>query len=123
MYVAAGEGTDPLFQNDLIRLLDPHQGVVLRNYSGGLTDVVAVTAGGDGNIWFLDETNASTGAAKVGVLDIDAGLMHEYALPKGYSLPSSVPDIAAGPAGSDTLFFTLRSTASGNAAIGEVTGI
>jgi streptogramin lyase len=123
VYVAAGEGTDPLFQNDLIRLLDPHQGVVLHNYSVGLTNVVAVTAGGDGNIWFLDATNPSTGAAKVGVLSTSSGLIHEYALPKGYILPSSGPGIAAGPVGSDTLFFTLQSTAGGQAAIGEVTGL
>jgi len=123
LFVAAGEGSDPLFENDLIRAISPHTGARLRSFSLDLTDVVAVTTGSDGNIWFLNETNTSTGAGTVGVLETANGVMHQYPLPKGYRLPASGVGIDPGPIGSHTLFFTLQTTAAGAAALGEVTGI
>ena len=123
LFVAAGEGSDPLFENDLIRAISPHSGARLRSFSLGLTDVVALTTGADGNIWFLNETNTSTGAGTVGVLDTANGVLHQYPLPKGYRLPASGVGIDPGPIGSDTLFFTLQTSAAGTAALGEVTGI
>jgi streptogramin lyase len=123
LFVAAGEGSDPLFENDLIRAISPRSGARLRSFSLGLTDVVAVTTGSDGNIWFLNETNTSTGAGTVGELETANGTLHQYALPKGYRLPPSGVGIDPGPIGSDTIFFTLQTTAAGAAALGEVTGI
>ena len=120
MYVAAGQDTNPLFQNNLIRLIDPRNGRLLHNYSRGLTNVVALTVGPDGNIWFLDQTNAATGAGRVGVLNVSTGVISEYALPKGYRLPANGPGIASGPAGSKTLFFNLVTVKGAMPAIGEV---
>ncbi len=123
LFVAGGEGSDPLFENDLIRSISPHSGARLRSFSLGLTDVVAMTTGSDGNIWFLNETNTSTGAGTVGVLETATGALRQYPLPKGYRLPASGVGIDPGPIGSDTIFFTLQTTAAGAAALGEVTGI
>jgi hypothetical protein len=123
LYVAAGEGSDPLFENDLIRVISPRTGGRLNSYSSGLTNVVALTAASDGNIWFVNETDASTGAAKVGVLNTVYGTLHQYKLPKGYRLPESGERIAPGPIGSNTVFFTLQTTSGAKAALGEVTGI
>jgi streptogramin lyase len=123
MYVAAGEGTNPLFGNDLIRVIDPNSGALILSFSRGLTNVVALTAAADGNIWFVNETNASTGAGTIGVLNTVYGTMRQYRLPKAYRLPASGVSIAPGPVGSDTLFFTLQTDAGGAAALGEVTGI
>jgi streptogramin lyase len=123
LFVAAGEGSDPLFQNNLIRAINPSTGARLRSFSRGLTNVVALTAASDGNILFVNETNASTGTGTVGLLDTDSGTLHQYAIPKGYRLPPSGVSIDPGPIGSSTVFFTLQTNAGGNAALGEITGI
>ena len=122
MYVAAGEGSDPLFENDLIRVIAPKTGALLASFAG-LTNVVALTAAADGNIWFMNETNVSTGAGTIGVLNTLDGIEHQYKLPRGYRLPSSGVSIDPGPVGSDTVFFTLQTEAGAKAALGEVTGI
>lgn len=121
MYVAAGQDTNPLFQNNLIRVIDPRRGTLLHSYSRGLTNVIALTAGSDGNVWFLDEKSAATGAGEVGVLNTKTGSITEYPLPKGYELPATGATISAGPAGSDTLFFNLQTVSGSKPAIGEVT--
>jgi streptogramin lyase len=123
LFVAAGEGSDPLFENDLIRVIYPSSGTRLGSFSRGLTNVVALTAASDGNIWFVNETNASTGAGTVGVLNTLSGTLRQYKLPTGYRLPRSGVSIDPGPVGSNTVFFTLQTNAGGNAALGEVTGI
>jgi hypothetical protein len=123
MYVAAGEGSDPLFENNLIRAINPRSGARLGSFSRGLTNVVAMTVGPDGNIWFVNETNAITGTATVGVLNTLSGALREYELPTGYRLPPSGASIEPGPVGSHTVFFTLQTSVGGNAALGEVTGI
>ena len=123
LYVAAGEGSDPLFQNNLIREIRPSTGARATSFSKGLTNVVALTAAADGNIWFMNETNASTGAGNVGVLNTLYGTVRQYKLPKGYRMPPSGASIDPGPVGSDTVFFTLQTTTGAKAALGEVTGI
>jgi streptogramin lyase len=122
LYVAAGEGSDPLFENDLILAISPRTGESLAAFSAGLRNVVALTAAPDGNIWFLNETSASTGAGTVGVLNTLYGTLRQYKLPKGYRLPASGERINPGPVGSNTVFFTLQTTAGSDAALGEVTG-
>jgi streptogramin lyase/drug/metabolite transporter superfamily protein YnfA len=123
MYVAAGEGSDALFENDLIRAINPRSGARLGSFSHGLTNVVAMTVGSDGNVWFVNETNAITGTGTVGVLDTVDGALRQYKLPAGYRLPPSGVSIDPGPVGSDTVFFTLQTSLGANAALGEVTGI
>jgi streptogramin lyase len=123
MYVAAGEGSDPLFENNLIRTIAPRTGAPVTSVSSGLTNVVALTAASDGNIWFVNETNASTGAGTVGVLNTLYRTVHQYKLPNGYRLPPSGVSIDPGPIGSDTVFFTLQTDAGSKASLGEVTGI
>ena len=123
MYVAAGEGSDPLFENNLIRAIAPRTGARVTSVSRGLTNVVALTAASDGNIWFVNEKNASTGAGTVGVLNTLYGTLHQYNIPTGYRLPASGVSIDPGPIGSDTVFFTLQANAGAKAALGEVTGI
>jgi streptogramin lyase len=123
LYVAAGEGSDPTFENNLIRVIRPRTGVRATSFSRGLTDVVALTAASDGNIWFVNETNASTGAGTVGVLNTVSGVIRQYTLPKGYRLPPSGVSIDPGPVGSSTVFFTLETTVGAKASLGEVTGI
>jgi streptogramin lyase len=123
LYVAAGEGSDPLFENDLIRAINPRNGARVASFSRGLTNVVALTAASDGNIWFVNERSASTGAGTVGVLNTLHGTLYQYKLPKGYRLPPSGVSIDPGPVGSNTVFFTLQTIAGAKAALGEVTGI
>ena len=98
-------------------------GARLGSFSRGLTNVVALTAASDGNIWFVNETDASTGAGTVGVLNTADGSLAQYKLPSGYRLPSSGASIEPGPVGSNTVFFTLQTTVGARAALGEVTGI
>ena len=123
LYVAGGQGSDPLFENDLIRMINPHDGKLQYTYSRGLTNVVALTGGGDGNIWFLDEKNPITGAANVGMLDTSTGQITESALPREFRLPRAGAAISPGPAGSNTVFFTLQSAVGAHPAVGEVTGL
>ncbi len=123
LYVAAGEGSDPTFENNLIRLIRPQTGARATSFSRGLTNVVALTAASDGNIWFVNETNASTGAGTVGMLNTVSGAIRQYPLPKGYRLPPSGVSIDPGPVGSSTVFFTLQTTVGAKASLGEVTGI
>ena len=123
MYLAGGEDSDPLFENNLIRLVNGRTGRLIRSYGARLTNVVGVTYGSDGNVWFLDETNVTTGAGKVGMLDTKTGRIRQYAIPKGYRLPAYGAGIDPGPIGSDTVFFTLQTDAGAHAALGEVTGI
>jgi len=123
LYLAGGQDTDALFDNDQILKINPGSGHVMRSYSDGLTDVVALTGASDGNVWFVDQTNTSTGAGRIGLLDTKAGWIHEYNLPRGYRLPAVGAAIAAGPVGSETVFFTLQTISGGHAAVGEVSGI
>ena len=123
LFVAAGEVSDPLFEDDLIRAISPRSGGRLRSFSKGLTNVVALTTGSDGNIWFMNETNAITGTGTIGVLNPANGATRQYKLPAGYRIPPSGASIDPGPVGSHTLFFTLQTSVGANASLGEVTGI
>lgn len=120
LYMAGGQASDPLLENDQIRMINPHNGRLTHIYSRGLTDVLGLAPGADGNIWFLNQTNAQTGAGKVGVLNTTNGRISQYALPRGYRLPRSGAAIGAGPSASNTLFFTLQSDSDARAAVGVV---
>jgi len=123
LYLAGGQEADADFQNNLILRVNTKTGGLAHTYSTGLTNVVAMTGGADGNIWFLDETNSTTGVGKVGMLNTTTGRIYEYALPKGYRLPASAFAIGSGPQSSDTVFFTLQTTVGAHAAVGVVSGI
>lgn len=102
---------------------DPEQvGVV----ATGLGNVVSMTIGPDGNVWFLD----AGGSGSVGELAIGSGTVTQYALPSGMWLPQSGWRIADGPSvatadGTGEVFFTATDASGGlgNAVIGEVSGI
>lgn len=102
---------------------DPQQVQVA---AAGLGNVVAMTVGPDGNVWFLDDG----GNGSVDELDVATNRVTSYALPAGVWLPSSGWRIAAGPSvpdanGAGEVFFGATSAANGqgNAVIGEVSGI
>lgn len=92
-----------------------------------LGNVVSMTIGPDGNLWFLD----AAGSGSVDVLNLNTGALTQYALPTGMYLTTTGPwKIAPGPStpsasGTGALFFT-GSTAddgTGNAEVGVVTGV
>jgi streptogramin lyase len=100
--------------------------------ASGLSNVVAITTGPDGNLWFLD-AGAFNGAGAVGTLNITTNAVNEYPLPAGVVIPSAAR-IATGPDVADAngygdVFFSATSAATsgpgitGNALVGEVTGI
>ena len=102
---------------------DPEQ---VQAVASGLGDVVSMTIGPDGNVWFID----AGGNGSVGRLGTATGSVASYALPSGFWLPRSGWRIAAGPsvpssAGTGEVFFggTTAAGGQGNAAIGEVSGI
>jgi virginiamycin B lyase len=99
--------------------------------ASGLSNVVAMTSGPDGNLWFLD-AGADDGAGAVGTLNIVTNAVTEYPLPAGVVIPSGAR-IATGPAVPDAngygqVFFSATSAVAsgeptGNALVGEVSGI
>jgi virginiamycin B lyase len=100
--------------------------------ASGLSNVVAMTIGPDGNLWFLD-AGADNGAGAVGTLNIATNAVTEYPLPAGVVIPSGAR-IAIGPAVPDAngygqIFFSATSAVApgdeltGNAIVGEVSGI
>ena len=123
LYLAGGQESNPLFQNNLILRVNARNGAVTATYKGGLSDVIALTVGADGNIWFVDETNAQTGGGDVGVLNTRSGVLQQYPLPPGYQLPASGAAISPGPVGSNTLFITLQTVRSGQPAFGVISTV
>jgi hypothetical protein len=121
LYLAGGQEADALFENDAILKVNTRTGGLEQTYSNGLSNVVAMSGAPDGNIWFLDETDATTGAGELGELNTSTGRIQEYALPKGYRLPASAFAIAPGPSTSNTVYFTLQTTATARAAVGIAT--
>jgi hypothetical protein len=94
------------------------------------TTITALTLGPDGNIWFT-EAGSSPG---IGELDVSTGqIIGQYPLPAGFRMPTpsagagTLPPaptfaIAAGPAGTDTVWFTAQ-TSTGSPAVGEIEGV
>ena len=102
-------------------------GGVYQGAISNLGDVVSMTLGPDGNLWFLD----AGGGGSVDELDLDTAAVTKYALPAGTYLPSGGPwKIASGPespsaSSTGEVFFTASTAndGTGNAEIGEVSGI
>jgi streptogramin lyase len=94
--------------------------------ASGLGNVVSMTLGPDGNLWFLD----AAGDGSVGELNLSSGAVTRYALPDGLWLPPNGWRIAPGPSvasasGTGEVYFTgtTASNGQGNAEIGVVSGI
>lgn len=132
VYAAGGAETEPTGNGAIVAFnpADPSSPSVV---ASGLHDVVAMTVGPDGNIWFLD-AGALGGAGAVGRLTVKGHGVTEYPLPAGVALPAVGARIAAGPAvpdsnGDGEVLFSATSTTpapngrAGIAEVGEVTGI
>jgi hypothetical protein len=94
--------------------------------ASGLGNVVSMTLGPDGNLWFLD----AAGNGSVDELNISTGAVTAYALPVGLWLPPSGWRIAPGPSvasasGTGEVYFTgtTANNGQGNAEIGVVSRI
>ena len=126
MLYAAASSSPGSGVNDEIVELDPQAPGAVTVVARGLGNVVAMTTGPDGNVWFL---NAAAGGG-VGELNVRTGDVFNFGLPAGFGLPASGWRIAAGPSvagptGDGEVFFTATTSSGGEpqAAIGEVTGI
>ena len=127
VYVAGGGGGGGGGANGEILTFNPAGPGAVQVVASGLGNVVAMSLGPDGNIWFLDDS----GSGYVGELNLSSGAVVRYALPSGATLPASGWQIADGPAvpnagGTGEVFFTASTTGSDGqpaAAIGEVSGI
>lgn len=102
---------------------DPDQ---VRTVASGFGNVVAMTVGPDGNVWFIDDG----GSGSLDELNTATNQVTSYALPAGLWLAQSGWRIAAGPSvpgtdGTGEVFFTGTSAPNGqgNAVVGEVSGI
>lgn len=115
--------------NSEIFVFSPGDPEEVRVAAAGLGNVVAMTVGPDGNVWFLDDG----GNGSVDELNVSTNAVTSYPLPGGLVLPQSGWRIASGPSqpdanGDGEVFFTARTALTaadgqGNAAIGEVSGI
>jgi hypothetical protein len=127
VYVAAGSpvGGD----NTEILTFNPSAASGVQVASSGFQNLVSMTIGPNGNIWFLD-AGGDDGAGVVGQVNITNNVVSQLPLPDGYALPSTGARISTGPkvpgpGGTGEVFFTATAAGSrlGTAAIGEVTGI
>lgn len=121
VYVAGGSSSTG--SNSEILEFNPSDPGQVNVVASGLGNIVALTVGPDGNIWFLNDG----GSGSLGMLDTATGTVTGYGLPAGFSLPSSGWRIADGPSvpdarGTGEVFFTAVS-GGGDAAIGVVSGI
>lgn len=126
VYVAGGASPATGGPNTQILAFSPGDPQQVRAVASGLGNVVAMTVGPDGNVWFID----AGGHGSVDQLDTATNSVVSYALPPGFWLPQSGWRIAAGPsvpssAGTGEVFFgaTTAPGGQGSAAIGEVSGI
>jgi len=125
VYVAGGGAYPGAANTEIVAFSagGTNEGVV----AGGLGNVVAMTLGPDGNLWFLD----AGGTGSVDQLNLSTDAVSVYALgTNGLYLPRGDWRIAPGPAvpsvtGTGELFFTATTApgGAGSAEIGEVSGI
>ena len=125
VYMAGGSASGS-GNNSRILQFSPGDPLQVRVVAAGLGNVVAMTIGPDGNVWFLDDG----GSGSVDELNTSTNAVTSYALPSGLWLPPSGWRIAAGPSvpnadGTGEVFFTGTTAPNGlgNAAIGEVSEI
>ena len=120
LYIAGGQFQSRRHGNNEILRVNPNQpGATPVRYTAGLTDVTAITSGPGNNVWFLNRKSSTAG--RVGELNVKTGKITQYRMPKGFKLENTISQIAPGPAGSNSVYFTLQ-TQSGKAAIGVATG-
>ena len=93
VYMAGGASTNGGGNNNKIYEFSPGDPESVGVAASGLGNVVAMTVGPDGNVWFLDDG----GNGSVDELNVSTGAVTRYALPSGLWLPQSGWRIAAGP--------------------------
>jgi hypothetical protein len=125
VYMASG-GASGSGDNTRIVAFSPGDPDQVQTVASGLGNVVAMTIGPDGNVWFMDDG----GNGWIDELNTATNQVLSYALPSGLWLPQSGWRIAAGPSvpnpnGTGEVFFTGTSAPNGqgSAVIGEVSGI
>jgi hypothetical protein len=125
VYMASGSASGSGANNEIVDYSpgDPDQ---VQPVATGLGNVVSMTTGPDGNVWFID----AGGNGSIDELNTATNQVTGYALPTGLWLPQSGWRIAAGPSvpntnGTGEIFFTGTSApgGQGNAVIGELSGI
>jgi hypothetical protein len=127
VYVAASSSVGG--NNTEILTFNPGAASSVQVASSGFENLVSMTIGPDGNIWFLD-AGGDNGAGLVGRVNLTNNVVSKFPLPDGYSLPSSGARISPGPnvpgpGSTGEVFFNAAAagTLLGTAAIGEVSGI
>jgi len=125
VYMASG-GANGSGDNTRIVDFSPGDPDQVQTVASGLGNVVAMTIGPDGNVWFIDDG----GSGWIDELNTATSQVVSYALPGGLWLPQSGWRIAAGPSvpntnGTGEVFFTGTSAPNGqgSAVIGELSGI
>jgi len=125
VYMASGAASGS-GDNTQILAFSPGDPDQVQSVASGLGNVVAMTSGPDGNVWFIDDG----GNGSIDELNTTTNQVTGYALPGGLWLPQSGWRIASGPSvpdsdGTGELFFTATTAPNGqgNAEIGEVVGI
>jgi hypothetical protein len=125
VYLASGAASGSGNNTQIVEFSpgDPDQ---VQTIASGLGNVVAMTIGPDGNVWFIDDG----GNGSINELNTATNQTTSYALPAGLWLPQSGWRIATGPSvpntdGTGEIFFTGTSAPNGqgSAVIGEVSGI
>jgi hypothetical protein len=119
LYIAGGQFQSKRHNNNTILKVNPNTGQTVKKYTRDLTDVTAITSGSGNDVWFLDRESSTAG--RVGELNVKTGKITQYRMPKGFKLENKIAQIAPGPAGSNSVYFTLQ-TQAGKAAIGVATG-
>lgn len=127
VYVAGGSSVGG--NNTEILTFSPSDPNYVQVAVTGFQNLVSMTIGPNGNIWFLD-AGADNGAGAIGQVNITNDAVTELRLPDGYWLPANGARISTGPnvpgpGGTGEVFFnaTTAHNSTGSAAIGEVTGI
>jgi hypothetical protein len=113
-------------ENDQIVEYSPGDPDQVQAVATGLGNVVSMTTGPDGNVWFID----AGGNGAIDELNTATNQVTSYSLPAGLWLPQGGWRIASGPSvptanGTGEVFFTATSAPAGqgNAVIGELSGI
>ena len=125
VYMASGGGPSA-GSNTQVDGFSPGDPNDVRVAATGFGNVVAMTIGPDGNVWLID----AGGSGSIDQLNVTTNAVTRYSLPSGLSLPQEGWRISSGPStpdssGTGEVFFTGTTGANGtgNAMIGEVSGI
>jgi hypothetical protein len=118
LYLVGG-GVGARSGSEILRI-NPSTGAAAVSY--GLPQgsaVTSLTTGSDGNLWFTDQNPARP---SIDELDPTTGQVEQFPVPGGYTMPA-VGSVAIEPGPAGTVWFSLQAQATGEPAIGEVSGL